>query len=98
MTSETPSAPSESTPGYTFRVREMVARAVARTSTLEFGFDVLDTIGYGLEAFGVDVVDVLNRRERGIPSPCTVCRRAWLMGPEALTTGKCWSCRYGGAA
>ena len=92
----TPGAPTARTPGYTDRVRRIVARAAAALRTaprLEFGFDVLDTIEYGYGAYGFDVIDVINGRERDIPTRCTQCGEAWLMGREALAAGTCWRCR-----
>jgi hypothetical protein len=59
-----------------------------------FGFDVLDTLEYGFGAWGYDVIDVINEgRERELPTLCLGCGEAWLMGPEALASGKCWTCR-----
>jgi hypothetical protein len=66
---------------------------------ITFGFDVLDTIEYGYGAWGFDVVDVINEgRELDIPTRCTECGEEWLMGPESLAAGKCWSCRTNGGA
>jgi hypothetical protein len=93
----TPGAPTARTPGYTERVRQIVSRATAAVwalPRLEFGFDVLDTIQYGFGAWGYDTIDVINEgRERDIPTRCTACNEAWLMGPEALAAGLCWRCR-----
>lgn len=93
-----PGAPTIDTPGYTGRVRRIVRRAAAAawSRVPTFGFDMLDTLQYGYGAFGFDVIDVINEgRERDIPTLCPQCRDAWLMGPEALATGKCWRCRTG---
>ena len=67
---------------------------------LTFGFDVLDALHQrGFSAcvhrhFGRDVIDVINEgRELDIPTRCTECNEAWLMGPEAQAAGKCWRCR-----
>ena len=102
MTTAPPGAPTAATPGYTHRVRQIVAAAAAAVAACpptEFGFDVLDTLEYGFDAFGFDVVDVINEgRERDIPTRCTGCGEAWLMGPEALAAGRCWACRTNGGA
>ena len=60
-----------------------------------FGFDVLDTLHLGFGAFGFDVIDVINEGcERDIPTLCLECHKVYLMGPEALASGKCWRCRW----
>ena len=92
----TPGAPTARTPSYTDRVRQVVARAAAAPWSgrcITFGFDTLDTLEYGHGAYGFDTLDVLNARKRDIPTRCTQCGDAWLMGPEALAAGKCWRCR-----
>jgi hypothetical protein len=64
-----------------------------------FGYDALDTLALGYwPPFGLDVVDIIEGREHGIPTRCTQCGQAWLMGPEALAAGLCWGCRTNGSA
>jgi hypothetical protein len=85
--------------GYIEHLRRVVRQAFAARQAEcpdSFGFDPLDTIELGFDAFGYDVVDVINAGQTDIPTLCTQCRKAWLMGPEAQAAGKCWSCRTGG--
>jgi hypothetical protein len=90
-----PGAPTAATPGYTERVRAIVAHAATTAWApvlMSFGFDVLDTIADGFDAWGFDTVDVLGARQRDIPTLCPRCRQAWLSGPEALAANACWRC------
>lgn len=91
LTANVPGAPNERTPGYTVRVRQIVARAAESTThTATFGFDVLDTIDRGYGAFGFDVIDVIED-DQNLPRRCGC--GVWLMGPEAVAARKCWRCR-----
>jgi hypothetical protein len=78
-------------------LREVIEAALSARPLGTFGFDVLDTIQLGFDAFGYDVIDVIDAG-REIAMLCTECSDAWLMGPEALATGKCWQCRTNGGA
>jgi hypothetical protein len=79
---------------------DITKRTAVPRQVVTFGYDVVDLVedGRGNDAVGAapDVVDVLESRKRDIPTRCTQCGEAWLMGPEALATGKCWPCRTNG--
>ena len=70
--------------------------AAERDWVPKFAFDIVDAVELG---FGYvrtpDSVDVLNAG-REIAVRCLQCRQEWLMGPEALASGKCWRCRNAG--
>jgi hypothetical protein len=57
-----------------------------------------DPVEWGDGAFGFDVVDVINDRQSDLATLCPGCNERWLMGPEALAAGLCWSCRTNGGA
>jgi hypothetical protein len=73
----------------------------------DIGYDTVDVVRYRLhidldcfdpwvDHFGYDTVDWIEWTYH-IPTRCRDCG-AWIYGDEALASGKCWSCRKGGAA
>lgn len=76
----TPGDPTERTPGYTERVRRIVAAVLARTpwsgrpSSVQFGWDSIDTIADAGGAWGFDSIDWLNDADKA-PLHCKGCGR-----------------------
>jgi hypothetical protein len=70
----------------------------------EFGYDVIDVLGWGFDVYrdtpieseGYDTVDWIEDLAHDLPTLCPVCGETWLMGPEAQAAGKCWRCRTNG--
>jgi hypothetical protein len=70
---------------------------VPDTESVTFGFDVVDAVESNhrdpTPPFGYDTVDWIEDLGHDLPVRCPQCHEAWLMGPEALAAGECWSCR-----